>query len=196
MCAPGRRSSRSGSGLRSARASDDQQEASQAPRRQADPVARWPVSRSPQRGSSRPRLSTTWSATHSGRAARFASSLPVRTRESSGRKAADATHLPYAWTPRRRRRCGQPGSSSSMPTRRMRPPRFPRSLSPTRRFAPRYRDGDVTMSRPPGTARSDCHALSCLAGRGGRLHRPDDAQAAPREAGPRTPGCCFCRASG
>ena len=45
MCAPGRRSSRPGSGLREPRASDDQQEGGQAPRRQADPVARRPVSR-------------------------------------------------------------------------------------------------------------------------------------------------------
>ena len=35
-----------------------------------------------------------------------------------------------------------------MPTRRMRPPRFPRSLSPTRRFAPRYRDGDLPLVLP------------------------------------------------
>jgi hypothetical protein len=32
------------------------------------------------------------------------------------------------------------------------------------------------------TALLECHALSCLAARGGLLHRPGDAQAEPREA--------------
>jgi hypothetical protein len=81
-------------------------------------------------------------ATTSRRPAERPGVKPVRRRESSGRKAADATHLPYAWTPRRRRRCGKTDSYASMPTRSMRPARFPRSLSPTRRFAPRYRVGD------------------------------------------------------
>jgi hypothetical protein len=46
------------------RASDDQQEAGQVPRRQADPVARWPASRSPQRGVFTSTAVDYWSATH------------------------------------------------------------------------------------------------------------------------------------
>jgi hypothetical protein len=41
-----------------------------------------------------------------------------------------------------------------------------------------------------------CHAISCLAARGGRLHRPDDAQGERRETGVTRPRCCFPRASG
>ena len=38
-----------------------------------------------------------------------------------------------------------------MPTPSMRPPRFPRSLSPTRRFTVRYRDGDQTLTEVDGS---------------------------------------------
>jgi hypothetical protein len=38
------------------------------------------------------------------------------------------------------------------------------------------------MTRAPRPALSVCHGLRSLAGSAGRLHRPDDAQAGPREA--------------
>ena len=41
--------------------------------------------------------------------------------------------------------------------------------------------GDASIVRIVGVRRALCHALSCLAARGGRLHCPDDAQAELRE---------------
>ena len=142
MCGPGAEAVVPDQGGDQPRASDDQQEAGRAPRRQADPVRGGLRVDHHSAGGSRPQWSTTRRPRTPDALRDSAISLPVRRRESSGRKAADATHLPYAWTPRRRRRCGKTDSYASMPTRSMRPARFPRSLSPTRRFAPRYRVGD------------------------------------------------------
>jgi hypothetical protein len=57
-----------------------------------------------------------------------------------------------------------------------------RSYSSARSRVARDRIGDRAITRPPAAALLECHALSCLAARRGRLHRPDDAQAEPREA--------------
>ena len=40
-------------------------------------------------------------------------------------------------------------------------------------------------------ALSECHALSCLAARGGRLHRPENAEVEPREADVRRRAAAF-----
>ena len=64
------------------------------------------------------------------------------------------------------------------------PSGWPAPLSPEGRPERAERnalDGKPTSAIPFGHLTQDVHALSRLAARGGRLHRPDDAQAEPRE---------------
>ena len=71
-------------------------------------------------------------------------------------------------------------------------------LESDRPGAPRAGDayGDKGSWAPAIPGQVLCHALSCLAAHGGRLHSPEDAQAEPGEARRQMPRCCFRRASG
>ena len=69
----------------------------------------------------------------------------------------------------------------------------PNSAVHRRRTAPPARRSHSWRAIVPTAAsrRCLCHALSCLAARGGRLHCPDDAQAEPREADVRRRAVAF-----
>ena len=167
MCGPGAEAVVPDQGGDQPRASDDQQEDGRAPQRQADPVRGGLRVDHHSAGGSRPQWSTTRRPRTPDALRESAISLPVRRSESMvarqpmprtcpmhGRRAAgDAAARRTVTQACRLGACGR---------------RFPRSLSPTRRFAPRYRVGDDPLIKNGLTWRVE----GCLpSGRGARAER-------------------------